>query len=144
MESQLLEARPAEPGENEHAVRFYERDEQLLEEVAEYLDEALRGGGLAVAIATPQHRAELSRRLCGFGPLQSASGWFTGSLVLLDAAETLERFMVDGSPDAQRFEATLSPVLAQGPASSPSTRLWAAHTWRNARARLGEANRRCG
>jgi PAS domain S-box-containing protein len=105
----------------DHAVRFYDADEELVEEVADFLDGALRAGGLAVAIATPEHRGELSRRLCGFGGpmLDSSSDWFTGSLILLDADLTLGKFMVDGRPDARLFEATIAPLLEQAPAGKP-------------------------
>lgn len=108
------------PSGADHFVRFYDHDDQLLEEVADHLDAALRAGGHAVAIATPEHRAQLSRRLGGFGgPVGKAGSWFSGSVVLLDAHETLAAFMVNGMPDAGRFAATIEPVLAQGTPGKP-------------------------
>lgn len=101
---------PSETGLGEasqHSVRFYERDQEVLAEVSDYLDSALRSGGLAVAIATEAHRSELARQLSGFG----GPGWHPGTLVMLDAAETLNSFMVDGAPDAGRFKATIEPLL---------------------------------
>jgi PAS domain S-box-containing protein len=100
-----------------HSVRFYDRDAPLLQEVTGFLDDALRAGGLGVAIATEPHRAELNRLLCGFGGPRGS--WYSGQLVVLDAAETLELFMIDGRPDAGRFEATIGPVLAGAPAGKP-------------------------
>ena len=120
----MLTAAPPEPirfaDPSEHSVRFYDRDAQLLEEVADFLDAALRAGGLAVVIATADHRRELSRLLGGFGgPLGHNTTWFSGCVVLLDADETLAAFMVDGAPDPERFEATIGPILARGPAGRP-------------------------
>lgn len=105
---------------SEHSVRFYERDAVLLDEVADFLDAALRAGGLAVAIASAEHRVELHRKLCGIaGPAAGTAAWFPGSLVLLDAAETLDLFMVESMPDAARFEAAIGPVVCGGPAGKP-------------------------
>jgi PAS domain S-box-containing protein len=100
---------------SEHSVRFYERDQEVLAEVADFLDSALRSGGLGVAIATEAHRADLARRLSGFG----GPGWYPGELVMLDAAETLDCFMVDGAPEPERFVATIEPLLAKCEASKP-------------------------
>ena len=46
-----------------HVVQFYGHDEELAERVAGYLLEALGGGGVAVVIATPEHRREFEDRL---------------------------------------------------------------------------------
>jgi PAS domain S-box-containing protein len=108
---------PEAPG---HSVRFYDRDVELLEEVADFLDGALRAGGLAIAIGTAPHLADLNRRLCGFGGVgHRKKEWLPGELVLLDAQETLDRFMDAGRPDAARFEAVIGPLLARAPAGAP-------------------------
>jgi hypothetical protein len=49
-----------------------------------------------------------------------AAAWADGSYVMLDAGETMSRFIINGRPDAAAFWATISPVLAatgrkQGP-----------------------------
>jgi PAS domain S-box-containing protein len=92
-----------------HVVRVFEDDDVLMNEVAEFLDVALRCAGLALVIATPQHRAALHRRLAGFGT--KPGGWSPGNLIMLDAAETLALFMVDGSPHPQKFEEAVVPAL---------------------------------
>lgn len=103
------------PGD--HAVRFYDHEHKLLDEIAEFLDVGLRSGGHAVAIATSEHRAELKRRLTGFGGRTAND--LGSRLVLLDAQETLDAFMVDGCPDADLFEARLVPVIAAVPEGKP-------------------------
>jgi PAS domain S-box-containing protein len=95
-----------------HFVRFYDEEKLLLDEVAEFIDSALRAGGTGLAIATPDHIETLRARLAGFGSAGSA-GWFPGKLITLDAAETLASIMVEGWPDEERFMATVGSVVAQ-------------------------------
>ncbi|WP_338763599.1 ATP-binding protein [Massilia sp. METH4] len=92
-------------------MRFYQDDAVLLAEVAEFLDRGLRGGGTAIVIATPAHLAELRQHLAGFGAPQGQRHWFPGELIMLDAAEALARFMVDGWPDERRFDAAIGKVV---------------------------------
>jgi PAS domain S-box-containing protein len=104
---------PVSPGD--HAVRFYDQEDKLLDEVGEFLDAALLSGGHAVAIATAEHLTQLKRRIIGFGGRTELQD----RLVLLDAEETLDVFMVGGSPDAALFEARLVPVISQVPPDKP-------------------------
>ena len=85
-----------------HFVRFYHEDANLLGEVAEFVDAALRCGGTAIVIATPAHLADLHRRLAGFGTPGDGRR-YSGLLQVYDAEETLALFMIDGWPDAGRF-----------------------------------------
>ncbi|HUG25701.1 ATP-binding protein [Piscinibacter sp.] len=95
-----------------HFVRFYDDDAFLLDEVAEFIDAALRSGGAGVVIATPQHLAILEQRLAGFGSANGHPGWHPGELVVLDAQATLDRFMIEGWPDEERFMRTVGAVVA--------------------------------
>src|ERR1700680_638644 len=85
-----------------HAVKFYESRESLCRIVAEFLGEGLVTQQPALVIATPEHRAgilaELRARYFDVDGMQAA-----GDLLLLDAAEMLATFMVDGMPDADLF-----------------------------------------
>jgi len=106
-------ASPA-PGRSEshgHFVQFYKADEPLLNRnVGRFLwDGLLRGDGLLV-IATPERRESLSSHLRRLGGDVSILAG-RKQLVFLDAKETLERFLVNGQPDWQRFEATISDAL---------------------------------
>ncbi|QGZ38407.1 PAS domain S-box-containing protein [Pseudoduganella flava] len=94
-----------------HVVRFYQDDAVLMEEVADFLDRGLREGGTAIVIATPAHLSALRQQLMGLGALQGQRGWFTGELVMLDAAEVLAQIIVEGWPDEQRFEAVVGQVV---------------------------------
>jgi len=87
-----------------HFVRFYHDDAVLLADVADFLDRGLRGGGSAIVIATQDHLDTLRRQLMGFGAPKGRPAWFPGELLMLDAASTLARFMVDGWPDQRLFD----------------------------------------
>ena len=93
-----------------HAVRFYKDAESLCGLVAGFLGDGFVAKQPAVMIATPEHRNGIVEQLRfrGFDPaLLQASG----ELVLLDANESLNQFMVDGRPEGRRFAATIEPVL---------------------------------
>jgi len=106
---------------HDHAVNFYDRDGDLLAAVVDYAASALRLGERLVVIATGPHRLALDAALVDLGvdPHRArATGWY----VALDAAETLETFMVDGSPDAGRFTASVGGVVAAAGADGSTVR----------------------
>jgi MEDS: MEthanogen/methylotroph, DcmR Sensory domain len=93
-----------------HAVRFYDNDAELYRLVGRFLADGFIEDQPGVVIATRDHAAGIVAELARLGfPRDEASGG--GRLVLLDADETLARFMVDGTPDPWRFRHTLAPAL---------------------------------
>ena len=78
-----------------HAVQFYGHDEDLAERVVGYLLEAFGNGGVAVVIATPEHRREFEARLTqalgGHADLAAAAD--SGAYLALDARETVRALM---------------------------------------------------
>jgi hypothetical protein len=98
----------AEPPE--HLVQLYGEDDQLLVgHVVGYLLEGLKRGDGLLVIATPPHREAIVRQL-GEEHAGTEAALGGGRLVLLDASETLDRFMVDGEPDWARFEETVGSL----------------------------------
>ena len=86
-----------------HAVRFYEDDESLARIVAEFLAEGFEAGSPAIVVGTAVQREAILRALTH----RSADGaelQRSHDLLLLDAEETLSTFMMDGKPDARRFQ----------------------------------------
>jgi hypothetical protein len=80
--------------------------------VGDFLREGLAGSQPAIVIATPAHREGIvealrQRGLCA-DELQRS-----GNLLLMDAEETLTRFMVDGMPDTALFLAAMVPAIEQ-------------------------------
>jgi hypothetical protein len=98
-------------GSHRHFVQFYKADEPSLNRnVAGFLwDGLLRGDGLLV-IGTQQRRESLSSHLARLGA-DVALARREGQLAMLDADEMLSRFMVDGQPDSERFQAAVGEAL---------------------------------
>jgi hypothetical protein len=93
-----------------HAVRFYESVRSLAQIVAEFL-----GGGLvqhdpAIVIATAAQRAAIVRELVarGFDVVHLQR---SGDLLMLDAQETLDEFMTDGTADHAKFKEVMCRVM---------------------------------
>lgn len=100
-----------------HTVQFYSEDSFLLDELSRFIGKALGTGDAAIVIATKAHRDGLAYRLRlrGFDPVTAIE---TGRYVSLDAAETLSRFMVNGSPDPARFREVIGAVIARATAAA--------------------------
>jgi len=98
-----------------HAVQFYGHDEELAERVVGYLLEALGGGGVAVVIATPEHRREFEARLrkaLGGGADLAAAG-DSGAYLALDAGETVRELMLAGRLDPAAFDRVIGGLIRQ-------------------------------
>lgn len=95
-----------------HAVQFYQNDASLCGIVAGFLAEGFAKGDPAVVIATPEHRdaieSQLRARVIDVDGLKRI-----GELVLLDARDTLQTFMVDGTPHANTFKHVAGQVIKQ-------------------------------
>ena len=102
---------PVQPAS--HSVQFYDQDSFLVDEVAGFLDVALRAGESAILIATPEHRAALTRQLGGIDAGSAIGSWYPGKLICLDARETLASFMIDNLPDEALFTAALGDVMTR-------------------------------
>ncbi|MDQ1921582.1 hybrid sensor histidine kinase/response regulator [Massilia pseudoviolaceinigra] len=96
-----------------HVVRFYDEDESLLEEVADFLDVALRSGGTSIVIATAEHIQTLRRHLGGLGTQADQAPWFTGELIAFEAEVLLAQFMINDWPDEQRFNEIVGNIVRE-------------------------------
>ena len=93
-----------------HAVQIYSDVGELAESVAGYLAVGFGRGDPGVVIATPEHLERYSERLAALGwdaaQLESA-----GMLVVADAEQTLEAFMVGDRPSPEAFEQVVGSLL---------------------------------
>ena len=94
-----------------HVVQFYGRDEELTERVTDYLLGALASGGVAIVIATPEHRHEFERRL-GQAGVDLAAARDDGSYLARDAAQTLSELMAADQLDGAAFDRVIGTVIA--------------------------------
>jgi signal transduction histidine kinase len=96
--------------ERQHGVQFYSQDKFLLQELSEYIGNALRSGDAAVVVATEQHRNTLLQWLAAQG-LDVAALVEQGRFIAADVKQLLDRLMVDGWPDERRFEEVIGGVI---------------------------------
>jgi PAS domain S-box-containing protein len=97
---------------HDHAVQFYDDQAFLATVVGEFLRAGLASNQPVVVIATPSHRRAFLRRLDEQGVVVAAARE-SGQLTLLDAQQTLKKFMVGATPDAQRFHQVVGGVIAK-------------------------------
>lgn len=101
-----------EMSDSEHFVQFYEADGFLLNSLSGFIGTALKAGEGAIVVATPPHRRGLEELLQTNG-LELATASASGLYVSLDAADTLSQFMVDGSPEPDRFIEVIGGLVAK-------------------------------
>jgi anti-sigma regulatory factor (Ser/Thr protein kinase) len=110
-------------GAGDHVVLFYERDEDLVRSVRDYLLGAVEAGQAAVVIATEDHRRAFERQLQAAGvDLVELVG--RGNVQMLDAAGTLSGFYTDGQVDHEAFIAVLGAALRQATGGGRRVRLY--------------------
>jgi hypothetical protein len=98
-----------------HFVQLYQEVDSLAGAVCDYVAEGLRHGEAAVIIATPEHRAAFLKKI----------GRTTdGQLEILDAEETLAKFMANGMPQWKPFHEFVGGLIAELRLRYPSVRAY--------------------
>jgi hypothetical protein len=112
----------ASPAERDHTVQLYSDLGFLTSAVSHYAAAGLERGEAVIFVATPAHREAFAQRLGARGfdvrPLCER-----GQLTVLDAAETLSRFMVNGSPKAGLFAPLMHGVMDRAQAGGRYPRI---------------------
>ena len=99
-------------GRRDHVVLFYRDEEEVAERVREYFLPVVQDGGVAIVVATPDHRRSFERYLVGTG-VDVAAAFARGVYLAPDASETMRGFMVADRPDPAGFWQAISPMLRQ-------------------------------
>jgi hypothetical protein len=97
-------------GAHDHLVAFYDGDAHLVEMVLTFAEAGLRDGEAVIVVATAEHLDAIVAGLTAAG-LDTIAAGTAQQLVLLDAAATLARFMVDGRPDAAGFRDVVGALV---------------------------------
>lgn len=98
-------------GPHRHLVQFYgANDLPLTRNVGAYLARGLSSGNSALVVASEEHRTAFLERLAGTA-IDSKAAVESGRFLLLDAADTLARFMVDGEPHRGRFDEVVGSTI---------------------------------
>lgn len=111
------------PDPHHHAVSFYDHDHEVVELVAHFAAETLTRDEHVVIVATAAHRSGIDGVLALLD-VDAAHERATGRLTMLDAATTLDTFLVDGAPDRDLFEATIGAVLDRAGAGGATVRVF--------------------
>lgn len=99
-----------EPVTRDHFVQVYRDDRVLVEAVSLFAGAALGRGEGVLVVATRAHAHGVEAALAGEGfEVEDLRLW--GQLTVLDADETLSRFMVDGMPDPLLFQALVRGLV---------------------------------
>jgi len=93
----------------DHVVLFYRGEQELTERVSEYLLPAVQDGGVAIVVATADHRRSFETRLADTG-VDVAAARARGCYLALDARETMRGFMVADWPDTTVIVLSLKAV----------------------------------
>lgn len=106
----------SDPMPRDHFVQVYRDERVLVEAISLFAGAALGRNEAVIIVATEDHRRSIERCLGSDGfDVPALKGW--GQLTILDAQETLSRFMVDGRPDEARFKAMIAGLVASVRAS---------------------------
>lgn len=93
-----------------HVVQFYRHGAELAERAGGYLADGVADGGVAVTIATPEHRLAFEERMTAAGvDVQAALA--QGDYLTLDAERTAHRLLAGGRPDRARFELVIGDLI---------------------------------
>lgn len=94
----------------EHFVHIYEEETSFLNTLANFVGDGLSKGEGVIVILTALHCQELETRLQDMGfNLKVAQS--QDQLILLDADETLSKFMVDDWPNEEAFATVITDTL---------------------------------
>ena len=102
-----------------HSVQFYYDDSFLIHSICDFLKAALTAGRSAIVVATREHRFDCAECLREKG-IDLSRAIEEGCYLALDASETLDQFMVDGAPDAKKFEQVIGDIIAVSSGGPPS------------------------
>jgi MEDS: MEthanogen/methylotroph, DcmR Sensory domain len=106
-----------------HIVQFYGHDAELADKVADYLLGALDRDGVAIVIATPEHRDAFEARLTKAGAGLDAARE-RGSYVALDARATVTEFSAADRLDPAAFDRVVGGLIRRAGAGGRVVRAY--------------------
>jgi hypothetical protein len=113
----------AHPGARDHLAVFYQGEPDLADRVGGFLSAGLTAGDVTVIVATPQHERLLTTWLERAG-VQVSDAQREGRYQVLDAMQTMARFMLAGWPDAAGFWQVIGDVIRAAEAHGRRVRIY--------------------
>lgn len=105
----------------DHLVKIYQDDQALLDSLEGFTVGGLAAGDAVIIIATPAHRESLQGRLENQG-FNMAAAVATDQYIVLDADETLAKFMRNDWPDEELFHNLVEKLLIRAQAGGRRVR----------------------
>jgi len=104
--------RSDETAPSEHHVQLFDSSKSLADTVAAFLLAGFARGESMLIVATPEHRELLTRRFLesGFNPRDAIAA---NRLVILDASQTLDKFMRRDMPAPAAFDEVVGTIIEQ-------------------------------
>ncbi len=99
----------ANPARHAHIVFSYADDDSLVNKVGYYASNGLRRNDAVILITTEAHRYAIKKYLKDAHKVEDLEA--RRQLTFFDAAETMDRFMMDDDPDIGLLEASVRPVI---------------------------------
>jgi hypothetical protein len=96
---------------SEHHLQLFDSSKSLAETVAEFLMAGFNRKEALLVVATPEHRELLTRKLEEAG-VNIRGAERASRLVVLDAAQTLNKFMRQDTPNAAAFDEVVGSLVA--------------------------------
>jgi hypothetical protein len=106
----------------EHFVQIYDADDVFMTALADFITSGLVAGYACVVIGTPRHRQELDHRLQLAG-IDVDVAKSQDRLISLDAAEIIEKFMINNWPDEELFKNVVTEILERARRRSDKVRV---------------------
>lgn len=97
---------------SEHHVQLFDSSKSLAETVAAFLMAGFSRGEPLLIVATPEHRELLARKLTEVG-LNIREATAANRLVMLDAVQSLEKFMRQDTPNAIAFDEVVGTLVGR-------------------------------
>ena len=97
---------------HDHIVNFYDDEADFIADVGRFLADGMIADEAVIVVATQAHREAIDASLA-LSAIDVHDARGRGRYICLDARETLSGFMVEGSPDRDRFMAVVGGLIAQ-------------------------------
>jgi hypothetical protein len=97
---------------SEHHLQLFDSSKSLAETVAAFLMAGFNRGEPLLVVATPEHRELLTRKLEEAG-LNTREAAVASRLIVLDASQTLDKFMRQDAPNAAAFDEVVGSLVAR-------------------------------
>jgi hypothetical protein len=98
--------------QSEHHLQLFDSSKSLAETVSAFLRAGFDRGEPLLIVATPQHRELLTRRLEEMG-LNIRDAQLAGRVTILDAEQTLDKFMRQEMPNPVAFDEVVGGAIAR-------------------------------